>query len=188
MGAERHFPQIGCSESSFPKRNECQCNLLYFFIYLTFKSLILLSRKTWLYTSGISHACGIHLLWGRNQIYWMYQIPAYFKERRIITTKQRKESEMTDLANVRATSLASLLTQLVLIKSHYWYHFIIYHSQLGTSIIVNYCTLRRCKWGLKNQDSNRANNSYRPIISLCGKKKTLKEDNQEPEGLVQWFL
>jgi hypothetical protein len=49
----------------------------------------------------------------------MYQIPAHFKERRIIQQNKDKESEMTDLANVRATSLASLLTQLVLIKTHH---------------------------------------------------------------------
>ena len=27
LGAECHFPKLGCNESSFPKRREYQCNL-----------------------------------------------------------------------------------------------------------------------------------------------------------------
>jgi hypothetical protein len=27
LGSEYHFPKIGCSKSSFPKRNGFQCNL-----------------------------------------------------------------------------------------------------------------------------------------------------------------
>ena len=32
MGVECHFPKLGCSDVSFPKRRECQCNLPFFLI------------------------------------------------------------------------------------------------------------------------------------------------------------
>ena len=31
FGAECHFPKLGCNESNFLKRRECQCNLPFFF-------------------------------------------------------------------------------------------------------------------------------------------------------------
>ena len=40
LGVEFHFLKIGCSESSFPKRKRCQCNLPYIYIYLEFLDLL----------------------------------------------------------------------------------------------------------------------------------------------------